>query len=70
MANFGPADQTMPNEVSPQVDIGQLTLRGLGSFTPLLATLTADDVNPMAMIQMENLGAVFPINGEYARQVS
>lgn len=59
----------MPNEVSTQIDISHLTLQGLSSFTSLLATLSADDVSPMAMIQMENLGAAFPTNGKYAAQV-
>lgn len=59
----------MSNQVAPQIDVGNLTVQGLGAFLPLLATLTADDVQPMAMIQMEQLGALFPINGEYAAKV-
>ncbi|GAB1211175.1 hypothetical protein ATERTT37_000287 [Aspergillus terreus] len=43
-------------------------MSGLNVFSKLLATLTADDVNPMAMIQMENLGAAFPTSGKYAAQ--
>jgi hypothetical protein len=59
----------MSGEINLQADVGQLTLQGLSAFNTLLATLTADDVNPMAMIQMENLGAAFPINGKYAAKV-
>ncbi|CEL02065.1 hypothetical protein ASPCAL01640 [Aspergillus calidoustus] len=59
----------MSSEINLQADVGQLTLQGLSAFNTLLATLTADDVNPMAMIQMENLGAAFPINGKYAAKV-
>jgi hypothetical protein len=60
----------MSGEINLQADVGQLTLQGLSAFSTLLATLTADNVNPMAMIQMENLGAAFPINGRYAAKVS
>ncbi|KAM5465579.1 hypothetical protein MauCBS54593_006354 [Microsporum audouinii] len=59
----------MPNKIQPQVDAGQLSLQGLGLFSPLLAALSADDVNPVAMIQMERLGAAFPVNGQYASKV-
>ncbi|GES65487.1 hypothetical protein ATEIFO6365_0010041000 [Aspergillus terreus] len=59
----------MSGELNLQADVGQLTLQGLNAFSTLLATLTADDVNPMAMIQMENLGAAFPTSGKYAAQV-
>lgn len=59
----------MANQVSPQVDIGGLTLRGLSAFTPLLASLSTDNVAPTAMLQMENLGGCFLISGEYAAKV-
>ncbi|KAM5448126.1 hypothetical protein McanMca71_004234 [Microsporum canis] len=59
----------MPNKTQPQVDVGQLSLQGLGLFSPLLAAFSADDVNPVAMIQMERLGAAFPVNGQYASKV-
>ncbi|KFY35311.1 hypothetical protein V494_06028 [Pseudogymnoascus sp. VKM F-4513 (FW-928)] len=57
------------SQVSPQVDVGGLTLNGLAAFTPVLAALSADDVTPLAMVQMENLGSIFHINGQYALQV-
>lgn len=59
----------MANQIIPQVDIGGLTLRGLSSFAPLLASLSTDNVVPTAMLQMENLGGCFLISGEYAAKV-
>ncbi|KFY68495.1 hypothetical protein V496_01017 [Pseudogymnoascus sp. VKM F-4515 (FW-2607)] len=57
------------SQVAPQVDVGVLTINGLAAFAPVLATLSADDVTPLAMVQMENLGSLFHINGKYALQV-
>jgi hypothetical protein len=57
------------SQVAPQVDVGGLTLNGLAAFAPVLAALSADDVTPLAMVQMENLGSLFHINGKYALQV-
>lgn len=59
----------MSSDVVPQVDIGALTIRGLSGFVPLLAAFTADDVSPMAMIQLENLGSLFHVSGEHAAMV-
>lgn len=59
----------MANLISPQVDIGGLTLRGLSAFTPLLASLSTDNIVPTAMLQMENLGGYFLISGEYTAKV-
>ncbi|KFY01145.1 hypothetical protein V490_01062 [Pseudogymnoascus sp. VKM F-3557] len=57
------------SQITPQVDIGNLTLNGLTAFAPILAALSADDVAPLAMVQMENLGALFLVNGKYALKV-
>ncbi|OBT38952.1 hypothetical protein VE00_10888 [Pseudogymnoascus sp. WSF 3629] len=57
------------SQVAPQVDVGTLTLNGLAAFAPVLAVLSADDVTPLAIVQMENLGSLFHINGKYALQV-
>jgi hypothetical protein len=57
------------NQVAPQVDVGTLTINGLAAFSPVLAILSADNVTPLAMVQMENLGSIFHINGEYAQEV-
>ncbi|MCJ1480394.1 hypothetical protein MMC06_000549 [Schaereria dolodes] len=58
----------MSGSIQAQADVGTLSLQGLGAFTSVLATLSADNVMPMAMVQMERLGAMFPTNGEYAEK--
>ncbi|KAL2817898.1 hypothetical protein BDW59DRAFT_165719 [Aspergillus cavernicola] len=55
--------------IEAQVDIGNLSLAGLGAFTTILTALSADDVQPLAMVQLQNLGAVFPISGPIADKV-
>ena len=62
-------DVTMSREVSLQADVGSLGLQGLGAFTSILATLSADDVVPMALLQMEQLGNNFPVNGKLAEDI-
>ena len=59
----------MSGEVQLQADIGRLGLQGFGAFTSVLATLSADNIVPMALIQMEKLGTLLPVNGEYAERV-
>lgn len=59
----------MANQVSLQSDVGSLGIAGLGAFTSLLATMSADNVQPMAMIQLEHLGTVLHVNGPYASRV-
>ena len=59
----------MESRIAPQVDLGALTFRGLSVFSPLLQSLSADSVTPMAMIQMESLGAAFLVSGKYAAKV-
>ena len=59
----------MPGEVSPQVDIGALGLTGAGALTSIVAILSADNVAPAALVQLERLGAVFPTSGPVAEQV-
>jgi hypothetical protein len=59
----------MANQVVPQVDIGALSLRGLSAFGPLLAALSADNVAPTAMLQMQALGSCFLTSGPYAAKV-
>lgn len=56
----------MSRDVQLQADVGALGLKGLGAFTTLLATLSADNVAPLALIQLEKLGAVFPTSGPCA----
>ena len=59
----------MSNSVDVQFDVSNLTLLGLGSFTTVLGALSADDVQPTAMIQLEKLGASFPISGPLRAQI-
>ena len=56
----------MSRAVQSQADVGNLSLAGLSAFSSILATLSADNVVPMALIQMERLGATLPTSGEYA----
>ena len=56
----------MSRAVQSQADVGNLSLAGLSAFSSILATLSADNVVPMALIQMGELGAALPTNGEYA----
>ncbi|MCJ1333446.1 hypothetical protein MMC10_010145 [Thelotrema lepadinum] len=59
----------MAEPVATQVDVGGLTLHGLSSFSKMLATFSADDVAPTAMIQMELLGSRFLTSGKHADKV-
>jgi hypothetical protein len=53
----------MADSVGLQIDVGSLSLTGLNTFSSVLAVLSADDVQPTAMLQLERLGAAFPISG-------
>ena len=59
----------MPQEVQLQSDLGALSLQGLGAFTSILAILSADDVAPVALLQIEKLGSAFPTSGPCAEKV-
>ena len=59
----------MSHAVQSQADVGTLSLARLSAFSSILATLSADSVVPMALIQMAELGAALPISGEYADKV-
>lgn len=52
-----------------QADVGALGLAGLGAFSNILAALSADNVAPLALIQMQQLGSIFLVDGPYAHQV-
>ena len=54
--------------VQSQADVGALSIRGLGAFSTVLATLSADNVSPIAMVQMEQLGSHFLTNGPHAEK--
>ena len=59
----------MSRAVQSQADVGNLSLAGLSAFSSILATLSADNVVPLALIQMGELGAALPTSGEYAEKV-
>ena len=59
----------MSRAVQSQADVGNLSLAGLSAFSSVLATLSADNIVPMALIQMGELGAALPTSGEYADKV-
>jgi hypothetical protein len=59
----------MSDSLDVQFDVSNLTLSGLGSFTTVLGALSADDVQPTAMLQLEKLGASFPISGPLRAQI-
>lgn len=46
----------MSRSIQAQADVGALSLQGLSAFTTLLATLSADNVVPVAVLQMRDLG--------------
>ncbi|KAJ6138764.1 hypothetical protein N7471_005250 [Penicillium samsonianum] len=53
----------MSDAVGMQADIGSLSLASLGPFSTILTALSADDVQPMALLQLQDLGAAFPVSG-------
>jgi hypothetical protein len=59
----------MSGSFSPEVDIGALSLSGLEAFSTVLATLSSDDVQPAAMLQLEQLGRNFPISGPLGTRI-
>ncbi|KAH8899001.1 hypothetical protein GQ53DRAFT_802408 [Thozetella sp. PMI_491] len=59
----------MSDQVALQADVGALSLAGLGAFSQVLAILSTDNVTPMAMLQMEQLGSLFHVNGKFAAEV-
>ncbi|KAL9062596.1 MAG: hypothetical protein Q9157_008781 [Trypethelium eluteriae] len=59
----------MSDAIQLQADISSLSLHGLGAFSTILATLSADDIAPMAMVQLERLGALFHTSGKFAAKV-
>jgi hypothetical protein len=59
----------MADGIQRQVDIGQLGVQSLGALSTLMAALTADNVQPTAVAQLQTLGKSLCINGPYARKV-
>jgi hypothetical protein len=48
----------------------QITLTALSSLQPLLKALSADDVHPLAVLQVEAPGSCFQLNGAVAGKIS
>src|SRR5437016_3105745 len=62
----------MSNAVSLQADVSNIpsnSLAALGTLSPLLKALSADNVHPLAVLQTEAIGARFQINGVLAAKV-
>lgn len=59
----------MSHDIQLKADVGTLSLQGLSAFFTILATLSADNILPMALVQMEKLGSAFSTTGEYAERV-
>ncbi|KZF25303.1 hypothetical protein L228DRAFT_244107 [Xylona heveae TC161] len=54
------------NSLSTQFDVGNLSLKSLSAVQDLLAIISADNVTPVALTQMEAIGSLFLISGPYA----
>ena len=62
-------DSIVTMAVQLQSDLSMLGIQGLGAFSTVLSALTADNVAPMAMHQLEKLGAAFHVSGPFAARV-
>ena len=58
----------MSGTIKSQADVGMLSLQGLSAFGSILAIISADNLFPIALIQMQNLGTMLPTNGPYAEK--
>lgn len=57
------------NSVSWQAGVDTTALTGLGAVQAVLAACSADNVQPIALQQLEQLGSMFPVTGPYADRV-
>ncbi|KAL8723967.1 MAG: hypothetical protein Q9181_007049 [Wetmoreana brouardii] len=60
----------MSGTVDLQADVGNLGLAGLHSVRSVLSALSTDDVQPSAMLQVQDVGSLFHANGKFASTVS
>ncbi|KAI4125993.1 MAG: hypothetical protein LQ338_003975 [Usnochroma carphineum] len=60
----------MAGPVDLQADVGNLGLAGLNSFRGLLAALSTDDVQPGAILQLQDIGSLFHASGPFASRVA
>ncbi|KAI0410734.1 hypothetical protein F5X98DRAFT_384991 [Xylaria grammica] len=62
----------MSTQISLQADLiscPRAAVDLLGSLTPVLQALSADGVNPLAVLQLEAIGCCFPISGPLASRI-
>jgi hypothetical protein len=62
----------MSKDVSLQADVGHIpnnTLSTLNAISPFIQAVSADNVSPLAVVQIEALGACFHLNGDLASKV-
>ncbi|KAK2032263.1 hypothetical protein LX32DRAFT_636411 [Colletotrichum zoysiae] len=52
--------------VQLQSDVNALGFAGLSAFSTVLSAMSADNIHPSAMLQLENLGSLFHVNGKNA----
>lgn len=60
------------SNVSLQVDVGDIpsnSIAVLSSLQPLLKALSADNVHPLAVVELAAIGACFQISGSFAAQI-
>ena len=50
-------------------DVSKLGVVGFGATTQIISALTADNVAPVALDQMERLGSLFLSNGDLAKEM-
>ncbi|EGX48475.1 hypothetical protein AOL_s00080g104 [Orbilia oligospora ATCC 24927] len=60
----------MSNPIGVQADITNIpgALTALTSITPLVRALSADGVNPLSVVQLEEIGSRFPMSGPLAER--
>ena len=62
----------MSNEISLQADVGNVpnnAVAVLSSISPFIQAVSADNVSPLAVVQVEAIGSCFHLNGELAAKV-
>ena len=60
---------TMADQVALQADVGNVSTNALailGAAQPLLKALSADNINPLAVLQVQAIGNCFHSNGDWA----
>ena len=59
----------MPGDVALQTDVGALSVQSLGAVTSILTAVSADSLAPLALMEMESLGALFHTSGRFADSI-